>query len=323
MAPSSKTAPVDLCIVGGGVAGLSAAIFARRRGLETMLVSKDLGGQTASTSEIENYPGLGRIEGPDLIERFYREALGYGCEVHLNVEVSKLSSEDDIFCIDIGEDVIFASTVILAFGKTPRDLGIPGEKEFRGKGLYYSVVSEAGEMSGKRVAVIGGGNSALEAALRLQACGAKVSLIHRRSDFRGEQILVDRLHAAPQIELLTPYIPKAFVGPDTLRELILEHVESAEERSVPLDAVFPAIGFEPRVSCVKDFVHCTESGLIAITTECATSVPGVFAAGDVTTVPYQQIVVSAGEGAKAALSAAAYLSKIRGVRLSRVDWGFR
>lgn len=313
----------DTCIVGAGAAGLSAALFACRRGMRTIVVSTDLGGQTASTSEIENYPGLGRVEGPELIELFYREASSYGCEFILDTTVASITEENDVFSINTDSHALLAHTVILTFGKAPRSLGIPGEKEFAHRGIYYSVVSNAGDFFGKRVAVIGGGNSALEASLHLADAGAQVFLIHRRDEFRGEKILVDRLEHADGIQRVTPYIPTEFVGDDHIQALRLTHADTGEEKTITVEAVFPAIGFEPKADFVKDFVACTPSGLISISAAGETSRHGVFAAGDATAVPYQQIVISAGAGATAALSAFFYLAKKRGLRVPRTDWGFR
>ncbi len=311
----------DVCIIGGGVAGLSAALFTTRRGLKTLLITKDLGGQTASTAEIENYPGIDRVEGPDLVDRFRVAAEKFGCEIVYGTAIS-CEQNDAGFVVTTGQDSYQAHTCILAFGKTPRDLGIPGEREFFGKGVSTRVTIDGPNCRDKIVAVIGGGNSALDASARLALFAEKVYLIHRRNDFRGEQILQDRVERLTNIEKLAPYGVTEIRGSAMVTSIILEHLETHETREVILDGVFPAIGFEPRTQFLKDFVDLDEQSHVIIDPTCATSRAGVFAAGDITTVPYQQIVISAGEGAKAALSAYQYLQKKLGKRPVRVDWGF-
>lgn len=311
----------DVIIVGGGAAGLSAAIFSCRRGLSTLVISKDVGGQTASTSEIENYPGVGRVEGPHLIDRFLSEAREYGVTIVLG-EVTGITRTDDGCVVDATSGTYESESVILAFGKTPRDLAVPGEKEFLGTGVSYAFVTDAALAEGKAVAVIGGGNSALEAVHLLAAHAERIFLIHRRADFRGEQILLDRIQNEKKLVTLTPYAVCEIQGGDSVERVVLEHLETKETKEIEVSMVFPCLGFEPRSGFIKELVVCDESGRVIITPECQTNVPGIFAAGDITTVPYQQIVVSAGEGAKAAISVYHYLRVKRGERGAHVDWGF-
>lgn len=311
----------DVIIVGGGAAGLSAAIFSCRRGLSTLIIAKDIGGQTATTSEIENYPGVGRVEGPELIDRFFKEASQYGAQLSQG-EVTGISQSNGGYTVLATSGAYECDALILAFGKTPRDLSVPGEKEFLGRGVSYAFLTDAPLAQGKVVAVVGGGNSALEAVHRLAAHAKEVYLIHRRTDFRGEKILLDRLHSLQRVVTLTPYaVSEIRDGGEHLR-LMLEHAETKETRELSVSMVFPCLGFEPRSSFVKDLVACDELGRVIVSTDCSTNIPGIFAAGDITTVPYQQIVVSAGEGAKAALTAYHYLQAKQGKRGARVDWGF-
>lgn len=312
----------DVLIIGAGAAGLSAALFTSRRGLRTLVISKDVGGQTATTAEIENYPGIGQIDGVELIEKMYVETLRYGCQFALD-EILRLDTTETGFRAVGCEKTYEAESLILAFGKTPRDLGIPGEKEFRGKGISFAPLADGPKYAGKDVAVIGGGNSAFEAVLQLSKIANHVYLVHRRNEFRGEKILLDRLREVSSVIRYTPYAPTAILGTTAVKQLQLVNVENDETRVLDVDAVFPAIGFEPRSGFLKGFVDCDENNQIVIASDCQTSRDGVFAAGDITTVPYQQIVVSAGEGAKAALSSYAYLMKKRGKRALRTDWGFQ
>ncbi|MDO8489934.1 MAG: FAD-dependent oxidoreductase [bacterium] len=311
----------DVIIIGGGAAGLSAAIFSCRRGLSTLLLTKEVGGQTASTSEIENYPGVGRVEGPQLIDQFFTEAIAYGTKI-LYGEVEKIEQIESGFSVYVNGEVYQSHAVICAFGKTPRDMGIESERQYRGKGVSYTFITDAKNCEGKTVAVIGGGNSALEAALRLDTVASKVYLIHRRAGFRGEQILLDRLGRANAIVTLTPYHVSEIQGDDRVETLLLTHMETNEQMAISVDGVFPCLGFEPKTGFLGDLISLDEEKRVIVGIDGSTSVPGVFAAGDCTTVPYQQIVISAGDGAKAALSAYHFVQKKLGKRALRVDWGF-
>lgn len=313
----------DVIIIGGGVAGWTAALFTARRGLHTLVISKDLGGQTSSTLEVENYPGLGRIEGPDLIQRFYQDARAGGVEA-LFIGVRTILKLDDGFLIKTeNEGAFFGEAVILACGKTPRQLGCEGEKEFQGKGIVYSSFKNPEEWKGKILAVIGGGSSSLQAATSLDAFAQKIYLIHRRDEFRGEAVLIDRLKKSVHIEKKLNRIPLAFTGTDSLQSLTLKNILTGEEEVLDIDGVCIAAGFELQTQFLADLIQCDDEGKIRITTRNETNCQGIFAAGDVTAIPYQQIVISAGEGAKAAISAYQYLYQKRGKRPLRVDWGYR
>lgn len=310
----------DVVIVGAGVAGLTAGIFVGRRGLKALIVTKDLGGQTASTSEIENYPGLGRVEGPELIKEFQAQAVQYGCQFSFD-EVCAVRQIETHFEVEAGQATHFARSLILAFGKTPRDLDVPGEREFQGRGVSWAI--DAKNIEGQDVAVIGGGNSAFEAVLALSSNARKIYLVHRRNEFRGEEILLSRIQACANVEKMTPYAVSAIEGGQRVERLLLEHCETGEQLRLSIQSIFTAIGFEPRAGFLKDFISLDDSNRIIVAPDCSTSRDGVFSAGDITTVPYQQIVISAGEGAKAALSCYSYIMKKRGARPMKVDWGFR
>lgn len=310
----------DICIVGAGVAGLSAGIFAVRRGYTVNIISADCGGQTASTAEIENYPGCGKVEGPDLVRAFLREAREFSC-LFTSDRITGIARDGGI--VLEGERAQYrCRALIIATGKTPRRLGVAGEQKFFGNGVHYAGAFDADAFRGLRVLVVGGGNSALDAAVRIAHMAAQVTLVHRRDQVSGERVLQDRLAAARNISVQLETTVDAIEG--------RAHVESArlmtgsgEERVIPIDAVIIAAGFETRSAWVCDSVLCTEDGRIRIDDSCHTSAEGICAAGDCTTVPYQQIVISAGEGAKAALSAARYLDGKAGRRSARTDWGYK
>lgn len=310
----------DIAIVGAGVAGLSAGIFAARRGYTVNIISADCGGQTASTAEIENYPGCGKVEGPDLVRAFLREAREFGC-LFTSDQVTGIARDGNI--VLEGERAQYrCRALIIASGKTPRRLGVVGEQEFFGKGVHYAGALDAGAFRGLRVLVVGGGNSALDAAVRVARTAAQVTLAHRRDQVSGERVLQDRLSVAQNISVQLETTVASIEGVERVESARLV-TGSGEERVIPIDAVIIAAGFEMRSGWLCDAVSCTEDGRIRIDDSCHTSAEDICAAGDCTTVPYQQIVISAGEGAKAALSAARYLDGKEGRRSARTDWGYK
>ncbi|MDP2630418.1 MAG: FAD-dependent oxidoreductase [Candidatus Uhrbacteria bacterium] len=317
---SFRQTDYDLIIIGAGAAGLSAGIFAARRGLTTAIIGFDLGGQTASTAQIENYPGCGTIEGPDLISRFYSEAVRFGC-IFLTDRIEKIERRDDAYLLSGTSQQYTARAVIVATGKTPRRLGFDNEDIFLGHGIVYGGAFDPLEYVNKRVVIVGGGNSAMGAALRLAPHASHITVVHRGDSFAGEKILLERVQALSTLECQFRSRVSALQWPDHLESV--EICVGGDERQVlPLDAIIVAIGFEARNEWVSDLVACTKDARIIIDSQCQTNCAGIFAAGDCTDVPYQQIVVSAGEGAKAAISAYHYISKKQGKRTQKVDWGY-
>ncbi len=311
----------DLIIIGGGVAACSAGIFAGRRGLKTIVVARDIGGQTASTSEIDNYPGVGRIEGPQLIDIFYNQARDVGCEF-IDGSVQSVNENGESFEIATHGDRFTASGIICAFGKTPKNLGIVGEEKYEGRGINYCNVHLATRYKDKVVAVVGGGNSALEIVWQLSGIARHIYLIHRSEQFRAEQILLERLESLANVEKKLNTVLVDLHGSEKLEAISISTLGTHDVEQLELDELFVAIGFESRTAFMDKVVQCDTTGKIIIDERCRTSKEGIFAAGDCTTVPYQQIVISAGEGAKAALSAYQYLAKKQGKRSLQVDWGF-
>lgn len=312
----------DIIIIGGGAAGFTAAIYTARRGLKTLVISKDIGGQAALTCEIENYPGTGLVEGPDLMQRFLEDARKFGAEF-LPGEVTDLRVEDDqSFIVQSDNGEFTAQSVILAFGLTPRDLDIPGEKEFKHKGVSHCAYIEAREYAGQDVSVIGGGNSALIAAIALAEFVKEVNLIHRRDEFRGEKILIERLSNFDNIKPFLEYVPIEINGDDTVKSLTIAKVGNPEEtNNLETSVVFVNAGFIAQASWLGELVDYSSSKHIVIDKQCQTKTPGLFAAGDVTDLDYKQVIISAGEGAKAGLSAYEYLKTTKGYKGPSIDWG--
>src|SRR3989344_4349237 len=295
----------DVIIVGAGAAGLSAALYSTRRKLSTLVLSRDLGGQTATTMDIENYPGVDFSTGPDLMSRFAKQAQKFGAEIRLE-GVTKIDKAENGFVLlgELGEEY-HAKALILAFGKSHRHLDVPGETEFMNKGVVYCATCDAPLFEGKTVAVVGGGNSAMDAVILLSKIASKIYLIHRRNEFRAEEILIDRVKADSKIELVLNSTVQEIKGDQFVNAVRV--ITPTGPKELPVEGVFVEVGQQIFTDFVKDLVQLNDAGEIMVDNFNQTSCSGLFAAGDVTIVPFKQTVISAGEGAKAALAAYNYL----------------
>lgn len=309
----------DVVIVGAGPAGLTAAIYTARKRMKTLVVSKNLGGQTAITFDIENYPGFENIDGNKLIKNFESQAKKSGAEIVFG-DVSEIKKHDNNFSVKAGDKAYKARTLILAFGKTPRDMKIPGEAGFKGRGVSYCATCDAPLFKNKTVAIVGGGNSALESALLLAKIAERVYLIHRRDEFRGDEILAEKVRADKKIECLLSYIPVEVKGNKFVDAFVIKSVKNGRDMEIKVDGIFVEIGYEVKTSMVKNLVKLNKNNEIIVNELCETSQPGVFGAGDVTYIPYKQIVIAAGQGAKAGMSAYNYLQKLEGKGIVTGDW---
>lgn len=295
----------DIIIVGAGAAGLTAALYATRRKLSTLVLSRDLGGQTATTMDIENYPGVDFSTGPDLMNRFAAQAKKFGAEIKLD-GVSSITKTPDGFDVAGSSGAVYqARSLVLAFGKSHRHLDVPGEQEFMNKGVVYCATCDAPLFDGKAVAVVGGGNSAMDAAVLLSKIASKIYLVHRRDEFKAEGVMIDKVKQDPKVELVLNATVKDIQGSQFVSGMTV--VTPAGERQLAVEGVFVEIGQVVNTAFLADLVELNEAGEVAIDANNATSCAGIFAAGDVTTVPFKQTVISAGEGAKAALAAYNYL----------------
>lgn len=308
----------DLIIVGAGAAGLTAGIYATRRGLRTVVISKDLGGQASSTPEIENYPGVPLMEGTELMDRFAHQFRLFGGEIKLN-EVLDVTAEGPGFTVKTIDESYAADAAILAFGKTPNDIGVPGELEFKGKQIHASA-KDLDNYKDKVVAVIGGGNSAALAATEAAKVASKVYVFCLLPTMRAEKILLERIEShGSKIEVITGANTKQFDGEGRLTGMKVEVGGTIKDYKI--DQAIIAVGYSNKTSWVSEMVDTDSIGQIIIGDDCSTKTPGLFAAGDVTTIPYKQIIISAGEGAKAAIAAATYLAKKQGRVAANIDWG--
>jgi alkyl hydroperoxide reductase subunit F len=299
----------DVVIIGGGAAGLTAAIYACRKAFKTVVISPEYGGQTNLTSHIENYPGTLVSTGWDLMAKFKEHAEHFGAETKTGKAVKIEKHAEKKFTVHLeGGEKLDARAVILAHGKLPRPLNIPGEKEFLGRGLSTCATCDAPLYKKKTVAVIGGGNAALEAVEELHKMGAKVSLVHRRDQFRADEITVKKIRALPGVEFVLNTIPLAIKGTKFVTGLEIEDVNTKKRRELKLDGVFSEIGHIADSDLVKGLCKLNDAGEVLVDANGNTSCPGIFAAGDITPVRYKQTVIAAGEGAKAALEAHRYLT---------------
>jgi len=301
----------DVIIVGAGPAGLGAAVYTARDRLRTVLLEKFMpGGQINNTDRIENYPGFERIDGPGLIERMLKQVESFGAEIKTGCDVTKLEKQPDgniaVFC---GDDEYVARAVILAPGSDYRKLGVPGEEEFRnaGAGVSYCGTCDAPFFRERQVVSIGGGNTAVEETLHLCKYADKVTMIHRRDEFRASQVLVEELLAKanePGSNLVIKYstVATAIEGEGRVQSCKLKSVKTGEEENYPCDGVFIFVGMVPNTSFLKGSVELTEHGFIKC--DCAylrTSMPGVFVAGDCRVGAAMQLVTAVADGVNAAM----------------------
>ncbi len=306
---------VDVAIVGGGPAGLTAAMYAGRAGLDTVVFERgEVGGQVALTDWVENYPGFPEgIEGPALMERMKEQALKFGAEIILDEIEGLRRAEDGKTLVLTGvDDEYRARTVIVATGSDPRRLGVPGEDTYYGRGVSYCAVCDGHFFKGKRVAVVGGGNSAKTEALYLANLAETVYLIHRRDRFRGERILDERVHARENIDLVLNTVVDEILGDQMVTGVRVRHVKTNETRVIPLEGVFIYIGLIPNSEFLRGFVDLDEQGHVITNEHMETNQPGVYAAGDIRSGSLRQITTSVGDGAIAATRAGEYIAEVFG-----------
>jgi alkyl hydroperoxide reductase subunit F len=301
----------DVIIIGGGPAGLSAAVYSARKVLKTLLVSKDIGGQVAWTYDVDNYLGFSQVDTADLIAKFEEHVEKYGVEKLVGVGVKTLELTGKIKKVITDDGKTFhTKTVIVATGKRPRPLNVPGEKELTGMGVTYCSTCDAPLFADLDVAVMGGGNSALEAVIDLMKVARKIYMVSL-TPITGDEILKNKVMNSPKVEIFTKYKILQIEGESTVEGIEIESLETGEKKRFNVQGVIVEIGLLPNSELVLDTMEINRIGEIVIDSRCRTGVAGIFACGDVTDVPYKQVIVAAGEGAKAALSAYDYIIKQR------------
>jgi alkyl hydroperoxide reductase subunit F len=297
----------DVIIIGSGPAGMTAAIYSARKGLKTLVLSKDVGGQLNISAELENYLGYSYIDAPSLINHFEEHVERFDITRVVGEEVVNLEVSDKIKLVHTQAGNRYQGrTVIIASGKNPRPLGVPGEQRLLGKGVAYCATCDAPFYKDKVVAVVGGGNSALEAAAELQRWATRVYLIVR-STYTADDILVDRVTRLDQVEVLLGYETLEILGDQQVSGIHVRSRADGSDRTLDISGVFVEIGLLPNTAFAMDVLALNEQGEIGVDCQTNTGVPGVFAAGDATNVRDKQVIIAAGEGAKAALRAHEYL----------------
>ena len=305
----------ELIIIGGGPAGYTAALYAARANLEPLVIEGFAwGGQLMITSDVENYPGYpDGIMGPAMMQDFRRQAERFGAEF-LTDDVTKVDFSEHPFRVWIGEQEFTSESVIVATGASARQLGLESERLLQGRGVSYCAVCDAAFFREKEVVVIGGGDSAMEEAIFLTKFATKVTLVHRRNDFRASQIMIDRARANEKIEFVTPAVVDEVVAENGQTAAVrLRDLETDEIREIPAQGLFVAIGHDPNTKLFLDQLEHDEAGyLVTKPGSTETNVEGVFAAGDVVDHTYRQAVTAAGTGAMSALDAERWLAAREG-----------
>ena len=303
---------LDVIIIGSGPAGLTAAIYAMRAGLETLVIEKQpmSGGQILNTVDVDNYPGLPGIGGFELGMSFREHAGKLGAQFETAEVVSIEDASEKEKLVVTTKESYRCRTIVLAMGATHRMLGVPGEEALRGMGVSYCATCDGAFFRGKTVAVIGGGDVALEDALFLSRVCEKVYLVHRRDAFRGARSLQKKVFDTPNIEVIWDSVAESIEGEGMVQLLQIRNKKTEEQTALSVQGVFIAVGITPDTELVRGLVDCDESGYIRADESCATSVPGIFAAGDLRTKNLRQIVTAAADGANAITSAENYIYQI-------------
>ena len=309
----------DVIIVGGASAGLTAAIYAGRQGLKTLLLTKDIGGQALLTDSIQNYPGFVNVSGLDLMKKFHEQALLYGVKI-LFEEVKEIGEKDGVcFTVKTTKGEYDACALILAFGKTPRDLGVEGEERLKSKGVSYCAICDGPLFKGKDVAVVGSSEPAVEAALLLSNLASKVYLIYKLAKLLAPDDLVEALRSKTNIVFLPECEVVKINGVSSVESISIKK-KSGEIEDIKVEGVFVEMGYVAKTDLVKHLVQLNAKNEVVTAKDGSTSHPGIFAAGDVTDTPYKQVVISAAQGAIAALSAYNYIQRLRGKPAIKGDW---
>jgi alkyl hydroperoxide reductase subunit F len=309
MVPAMKKSivPFDCIIVGGGPAGITAAIYLARKSMDIMVITLDIGGQANLSTDVENYTGFTLIHGTDLVKRFEEHLKAFKIKVE-NEKVTAIEKKKNLFKITAGDDVYWAKSVIVASGKRWRTLKVPGEDRLIGKGIFYSTLFNAPFFKGKAVVVVGGGNSAVQAINELLKFTKEIYVIDIAKELIGDEIMKERIKKNQCVKIFSNCKVSEITGKDAVQAIKFANVKTGENFEKAVKGVVVLIGLEPSLDFkLPRGVKLTARKEIDVDQNCLTKVPGLFAAGDVADVKWKQIIVAAGEGAKAALSAYDYL----------------
>lgn len=307
--PMDKNKVYDVIIAGGGPAAMTAAVYCMRKGVAAGFVTVDIGGQVGETSGIENYLGFNYIEGSQLVEKFAGQMKQFEIGLSEGYAVTEIKDGREKEVVLENGDRYRAKSIILATGNRWRKLNVPGETELTGRGVAYCAICDAPLFAGKKVAVVGGGNTGIESAIDLAKIAEKVTVIQIMDRLTADKVLIDAMQQFSNMEVLLLHEVKEIQGDKTVHAVVVKDTVSGGEKSLDVQGIFISIGLMPNTDMVKGVVELNGFGEIVVDCSCKTSAPGIFAAGDVTSVPYKQIIIAAGEGAKAALSACDYILK--------------
>ena len=301
----------DIIVIGGGPAGLTSALYAARAGKSVLVLEQGgFGGQIALSPRVENYPGIPHIAGNLLADALVEQVLAQDVDVEVET-VTAFSGENGSFTVTTEDGEHPCRAIILATGVTHRHLGLEGEEELVGRGVSYCAVCDGAFYNGRRVAVVGGGDTALQDALFLSATCANVTLIHRRDQFRGEEKLVQQLRKADNVDILLSHIPVGLESLEgELRGIALRDLTSGQEKNLPVEGLFLAVGQEPHNGQFAPLIRLTEGGYVDAGEDCRTNIPGVFVAGDCRMKEVRQLTTAVGDGAVAALAACKYVDSL-------------
>lgn len=312
----------DCIIIGAASAGLTAALYLARQSARTLVISKDIGGQALLTDDIENYPGFNQISGFELMNKFQQQAESYGAKFVYDevTEVRKL--EQGNFSVKTRSQEYISTALILAFGKTPRNLDVPGEETFRGRGVSYCAVCDGPLYKKMPIAVVGIGEHVMQAAVYLSGLASKLYVVYKGSRINQDDELYEQLKNKDNVEFLVNYSVEKIEGEMAVTTIFTRSnaKDSQDTRELKVEGLFIEMGYVARTDFVKDLVELTKNNEIITDKLGFTSQEGVFAAGDVTDIPYKQAVISAGQGSAAALSAYNYIQKKLGKTAVKSDW---
>ncbi|MDD5165891.1 MAG: FAD-dependent oxidoreductase [Candidatus Omnitrophica bacterium] len=298
----------DLIIIGAGPAGITASVYAARQRMNFLVITKDIGGQAALSGDVENYTGYQFISGPELAAKFEEHMRKFDFELKENEEVLSINRGDEgVFTVGTGKGEYETRSLIIASGKKSKELNVPGEKEFKNKGITYCATCDGPLFAGKDVAVIGGGNSALDAAMQLMKIARHVHIINIAGGIRGDAVMQGKVLNSKTVTVLNNTQVMAVLGDKMVSGIRIK--QDNKEETISVQGVFVEIGLIPNTEFAKDLEKNT-MGEIKVNCRNETNIPGIFAAGDVTDVPEKQIIIAAGEGAKAALSVFRYLAQV-------------
>jgi alkyl hydroperoxide reductase subunit F len=298
----------DLLVIGAGPAGLNAGLYAQRKGLKVGVLTKEIGGQLHNTSTVDNYLGIPMLEGKDMSDVFLHHVEQLDVPIHPDARVTHFEKQGPLFFLSLENGTVLKSkTVLLATGGKPRQLNIPGENEYANKGVSYCTTCDAPFFKGKHVVVAGGGNSAAESVIDLAAWASHITVVHR-SQWRADKVILDKFKDIPNLTIhLETQLLEVQGENGIMTGVLVEDKQTKEKRTIAADGLFIEIGVIPNSSLIKDLVQVNEREEIIVDEMMMTSLPGLFAAGDVTNQPFKQIVIAVADGAKAALAVQQYI----------------